>query len=925
VVSGGYYFEKKRSTFSGDVTSASFTPDMGEKCSVSVYAKDADGRTAGKYIEIPLYICATGISLDTDAVTLDIGKTKQLTATISPSSGTLKTVSWSSNDTAVATVDNTGLVTAVGEGEATISAATTDGSGLSATCDVTVNPPIPVTSVTISEPGASLYVGGKIKLAATVLPENATYKTLAWTSSNLSVATVQDGVVTGVAKGTATITATAPSGVKAERSVTVSSTASRLRAFAYDPGLTYVSGWRLMLTVGAQYGTPPYSMEISFEKDGAVVATTSLATSASTYVYYTGTLSSGIYVVRVTATDAAGRVDSASASVNVLRSAGSLNVTTLSETAPFSTLADLSFQDPTPSVAIGKALTLSPTVSPSSAPRPGFEWTSTNPAAVTVSNSGVVTGVAKGSSVVTARAIDGSGLSASCTVTAYRDVDSVTLDQPELKLIQGEAAMLTATVLPSDAGFKSVTWSSSDSLVASVDGGVVTGHMDGVATIYATASNGKSASCKVNVSNQIESFSLNPPEGLPLVKGAYELDLGAMILLKPVTVPADVGAAFTFKSSNLNIAQVDAFGNVRGQKIGTADITVTAKNESTAAAATTKIKVSVILPVESVRMDSSFTIFAGKSRQMKASVKPDIATHKEIIWTSDNPAVATVDQNGVVRGVTPGTADIHAAAHNGVESFRRVRVTLPVGSITLSAPALSLYTTDKTVQMTPKVTPDTADPALDWRTSSSKIATVNSTGLVSFKSAGTVRITASAKDGSRQSGALTLRIVNPASSISIAKSLMLYTNGISFKLLGVAASPSKSGWLSLEWSSDNPAVAKVDQNGVVTAVADGTTVVRATTDINKTAACSVTVLTYPSSVKLELPEGLAFHVKQKLPLASYVTLDGSMKALTWKTSNKNLATIDSSGLLSAKRPGRVKVTVATANHLSASVWIIISK
>jgi uncharacterized protein YjdB len=535
-----------------------------------------------------------------------------------------------------------------------------------------------------------------------------------------------------------------------------------------------------------------------------------------------------------------------------------------------------------------------------------------------------VTGVGKGSSVITASTTGGSGLSASCTVKAYRDVDSVSL-KGELKLTQGERASLTATVLPSDADNRTVTWSSSDSSVASVNGGVVTGIKDGTAVIKATAWNGKYVSCNVTVSNRIESINLTFPENLPLVNGAYELNLGTWMHLKPETVPSNVGEGFTFKSSNEKIARPDKLGAVRGLKPGTVNITVSAKNTSTSTAITRSIKLRVIVPVTTVRLDSGFTVFAGKSRKLKASVKPDNATHKGITWTTSNAAVATVDGAGNVLGISPGTAEITATAHNSVKTVRTIRVTHPVFSITLSAPALALYTTAKPMQITADVKPaDTADPALDWHTSSSKIARVSSGGLVTLKGAGTVRITASARDGSRQNGSLTLRIVKPTSSISIGKSLTLYTNGVSFKKLGVSVSPSKSGWLSLTWSSDNPSIAKVDQNGVVTAVADGTTIIRAVTDTGKSATCGVTVWTYPSYVKLNLPATLKVGEKLQL-IPPLVEMDGSMRALSWHTSNKNLATVDRNGVLTAKRPGRVKITVTTAKHQSAAAWITILK
>mgnify|MGYP001282468189 CR=1 FL=1 len=521
VVSGGSLVLKEQGNTPSGVTTSSFSPPFGEECYVSAYINDADGRFKSlASTRIPIYVAfAENIALDASSITIDIGKEKHLTATISPANCSIKTLSWSSSDSSIATVSSTGLVTAVGEGTATITAATTDGSGLSATCDVTVNPPIPVTTVTIDEPEAALYAGGKIKLTATVLPENATYKTLSWTSSDSSVATVADGVVTGVAKGTATITATATNGVKAERSVTISSTASRLRAFAYGMGMQFSYYTSIIFKVGAQYGTPPYTVDMALTRDGTVLYSGSLTTNGSKDVAVpVGSIPAGTYTATAIVTDYKGRVDTASTSCYMYASGWNMGVSLYDEVRPITAVTGISFQNADQSVSIGRTLTLSPAVSPSNAPTPSYEWTSGNPAAVTVSNSGVVTGVGKGSSVVTASATDGSGLSASCTVTAYRDVDSVSLNRTELKLTQSETATLTAMVLPADADYRTVTWSSSDSSIASVNGGVVTGLKDGTAVIAASSSNGKYASCSVTVSNRIESVNVTLPENPPLVR-----------------------------------------------------------------------------------------------------------------------------------------------------------------------------------------------------------------------------------------------------------------------------------------------------------------------------------------------------------------------------------------------------------------------
>ena len=160
-------------------------------------------------------IPVTGVSLDKNELTLTVGQTEKLTATVEPSNATNKNVSWSSSDTAVATVASDGTVTAVGAGTATITVTTEDG-GKTATCAVTVNAAtVPVTGVSLNKSELALIVGQTEKLVATVQPSDATNKNVSWSSSNTAVATVaSDGTVTAVGAGTATITVTTEDGGK---------------------------------------------------------------------------------------------------------------------------------------------------------------------------------------------------------------------------------------------------------------------------------------------------------------------------------------------------------------------------------------------------------------------------------------------------------------------------------------------------------------------------------------------------------------------------------------------------------------------------------------------------------------------------------------------------------------------------------------
>ena len=166
-----------------------------------------------KEIIIPINIkqFATELTVSPIAATLPVGQTQNITSTVKPDLTTDKSVTWSSSNTSVAIVDSNGTVTGISQGNAIITAKTNDGTNLSATSNITVVQL--VNGITVSPTTATILIGETQNYQATITPSNATNKNVTWTSSNTSVATVDNnGVVTGVKSGTATITATAADG-----------------------------------------------------------------------------------------------------------------------------------------------------------------------------------------------------------------------------------------------------------------------------------------------------------------------------------------------------------------------------------------------------------------------------------------------------------------------------------------------------------------------------------------------------------------------------------------------------------------------------------------------------------------------------------------------------------------------------------------
>ena len=169
-------------------------------------------------------VAVTGVTLDKTSLSIEAGQTAQLTATVQPGNADNQAVTWSSSDNTIVSVDATGKITANTKGSATITVTTADG-GKTATCTVTVTEPaapVAVTGVTLNKNNTTIYTGRTETLTATIQPADATNKAVTWTSNNTGVATVNNGVVTGVSVGSATITAkTADGSFTATCTVTV--------------------------------------------------------------------------------------------------------------------------------------------------------------------------------------------------------------------------------------------------------------------------------------------------------------------------------------------------------------------------------------------------------------------------------------------------------------------------------------------------------------------------------------------------------------------------------------------------------------------------------------------------------------------------------------------------------------------------------
>lgn len=186
-----------------------------------ITVKSTDGSNISAQCEVNVVMSVNGISLNISTATLMEGQSLQIEATVSPELANNKTLAWTSSNEAVATVDQNGKVTAIAQGTAVITVSSTDGSDISASCNITVVNP--VVSIALSESELTMSAGESKILSAIVYPENATNPAIKWESTNTNVAKVENGIVVAVANGEADIivSATGYAGIEAICHVTV--------------------------------------------------------------------------------------------------------------------------------------------------------------------------------------------------------------------------------------------------------------------------------------------------------------------------------------------------------------------------------------------------------------------------------------------------------------------------------------------------------------------------------------------------------------------------------------------------------------------------------------------------------------------------------------------------------------------------------
>jgi uncharacterized protein YjdB len=633
------------------------------------------------------------------------------TTTLSPTTGG----TWTSSNKAVATVTNLGVVKGISAGSATFTYTKTGTCSSLATPAVTVNS-IPVVSVTGS---SSICINGTTKLSPTT---DGT-----WSSSNTRIATVSnDGTVTGLSVGSATFTFTKTGGCTslATRAVTVNScpvgSITGPSAICIDGTTTlspttggiWTSSNKAVATVtnsGVVKGISVGSATFTYTKTGTCssLATPAVTVNASPVVSITGSNSVCIGGTTSLSPTAAGTWSSSNPAVATVNNSGVV-IGVSAGTATFTfTKSDGCASLPTAAVTVNGNLAASisganaicinstTTLSPST----GGTWSSSNPAVATVNNSGIVTGVSAGTATFTFTKSDGCASLPTAAVTVNGNL-AASISGANTICINS-----TTTLSPSTGG----TWSSSNPAVATVNNsGVVTGVSAGTATFTFTKPDGCASlpTAAVTVNGNLAAS----------ISGANTICINSTTTLSPST-------GGTWSSSNPAVATVNNSGVVTGVSAGTATFTFT-KPDGCAS-----------LPTAAVTVNGNLAASISGANTICINSTTTLSPSTGGTWSSSNPAVATVNNSGVVTGVSAGTATFTFTKSDGCASLPTAVITVNTNPTVRAIIGGSNITVGSTTQLENNTTSGV------WSvTNISGSATVSTTGLVTGITVGTVKI-----------------------------------------------------------------------------------------------------------------------------------------------------------------------------------------
>ena len=695
--------------------------------------------------------------------------------------------------------------------------------------DVPTSTPPPVATVDVTPATTMIRVNGSVQLSATVKdPTGAllTDRPVTWTTSDSNTAKVSgQGLVTGLAAGTASIVASSESksGTAMVR-VTVSPVASVILTPA-APSLLVGASLQLIVTLKDSSGALLAGRTVQWSTTSSAIATVSSQglvhgmSAGSATISAVSEGQTGTVVVKVTPIPVA-----------------SVTLTPASSTVPVDGTVQLTAaaMDASGHALDGRTIT----------------WSVDDPSRAIISTDGLVKGTAVGTVTVTAKC---EGKTGTATITIVPPpVAAVSVTPATATIATGASLQLTAVLTDANGTVltgRTITWSTTANGVASVTSqGLVSGNAPGTATITAQSEGHTGATVITVIVPPVASVTVTP--------GSATVEVGKTVQLSATTKDASgnvlTGRAVTWASAAPAAATVSATGSVQAIAPGTT--TVTATSEAQSGTATITVTVPAPVPVASVTVSpATAAIAVGTSIQLSATLKDangGVLSGRAITWSSAAPGVATVSADGLVQGISSGATTITATSEGKSSAATVTVASAAVASISV-APASANLPVGGSVQLTATLKDANGNVltgrTVTWTTGSVEVASVNAQGLAVGLEIGSTTITATS-EGKTASAAITVSQAAVA-SVTLAPASTTLLVGGTVQL--VATIKDATGAIltgrTIIWTSSNAAIAGVSGQGVVAATATGSVTITATCE-GKTAAAAVIVNAAPAPV-----------------------------------------------------------------------------